>query len=384
MNRILDFIAKETDGKNYKSFKYCFESVDIPKLDYEDKKDIQVRKKGETDRSLTKTKSIKNFADKISQNGAPLFKYFLDGSRRTYKVDDIAYGKRLYPIIAGQIGVAVCERIDKHTFRPVNFKNPLVISIPENANAQTTIGNNNLFFNNLIQKLNEQNILKKQQLKFSKILPYKNTALKENDKYEDRGIAKIQDEMIALEQKVVFELVKAKKLNENSFLIKDGSLEYMKSGDAKELSVIKSNYDCVIGVSKAFNPEALSNNTKDISKIIADLPLYHRTPAFMYNTERIPDVNFAVWYLRIRDKKYTESPFDGVLKIEKILVREIQEEEGLDSDEIDLISANIINERNPVCYGKDDRWAKHLYPVYLTESYIKSQYLSDSHYINLF
>lgn len=384
MDRILDFIAKETDGKNYKSFKYCFESVDIPKLDYEDKKDIQVRKKGETDRSLTKTKSIKNFADKISQNGAPLFKYFLDGSRRTYKVDDIAYGKRLYPIIAGQIGVAVCERIDKHTFRPVNFKNPLVISIPENANAQTTIGNNNLFFNNLIQKLNEQNILKKQQLKFSKILPYKNTALKENDKYEDRGIAKIQDEMIALEQKVVFELVKAKKLNENSFLIKDGSLEYMKSGDAKELSVIKSNYDCVIGVSKAFNPEALSNNTKDISKIIADLPLYHRTPAFMYNTERIPDVNFAVWYLRIRDKKYTESPFDGVLKIEKILVREIQEEEGLDSDEIDLISANIINERNPVCYGKDDRWAKHLYPVYLTESYIKSQYLSDSHYINLF
>lgn len=381
MEKILDFIAKETDGKNYKSFKYCFESVDIPKLDYEDKKGIQVKKKGETDQSLTSTKSVKALADRISKNGNPLFKYFLDGSRRTYKVDDIAYGKKLYPIIAGQIGVAVCERIDKHTFRPVNLKNPLVISIPENANAKTTIGNDNLFFNNLITKLNEQEILEKQQLVFSKILPYKSTVLKENDKYEDRGVAKIQDEMIALEQKVVFELVKAKKLNEDSFLIKDGSLEYIKSGEAKELSLIKSNYDCVIGVSKAFNPESLSNDVKDISRRIAELKCYHRTPAFMYQTERIPDVKFAVWYLRIRK---TLSPFDGVIKIEKILVRDIQEEEGLDSDEIDLISANIINERNPVCYGKDDRWAKHLYPVYLTESYIKSQYLSDIHFINLF
>ena len=381
MERILDYIAKETDGKNYKSYKYCFEAIEIPKLDYEDKRGIQVKKKGETDKSLTRTKSVKALADKLSQNSKSLFKYFLDGSRRTYKVDDIAYGKRLFPIIAGQIGVAVCEREDRHTFKPVNLKNPLVISIPENANAQTKIGNDELFFNNLIHKLNEQEILKKQNLCISKILPYKSTTLKENDKYEDRGVAKIQEEMISLEQKVVFELVKARKLNEYSFLIKDGSLEYMKSGEARELSEIKSNYDCVIGLSKAFNPEALSNDVRDISRRIAELELYHRTPAFMYQTERIPDVKFAVWYLRIRK---TLSPFDGVLKIEKILVRDIQEEEGLDSDEIDLISANIINERNPVCYGNDSRWAKHLYPVYLTETYIKSQYLSDIHFMNLF
>ncbi len=381
MEKILDFIAKETDGKNYKSYKYCFEGVEIPKLDYEDKKGIKVKRKGETDKSIRNTKSVKTLAEKISKSGSSLFKFFLDGSRRTYKVDDIAYGKRLYPVIAGQIGVAICERKSKDSFKPIISKKPLVISIPENANAQTTIGNDNLFFNNLVKKLNEQEILKKQKLIISKVLPYKNTLLKENDKYEDRGVAKIQDEMISLEQKVVFELVRARKLNENSFLIKDGSLEYMKSGEARELSEIKSNYDCVVGVSKAFNPEALSSDVKDISRRIAELKLYHRTPAFMYQTERIPDVKFAVWYLRIRN---TISPFDGVLKIEKILVRDIQEEEGLDSDEIDLISANIVNERSPVSYGKDNRWAKHLYPIYLTESYMKSQYLSDIHFINLF
>lgn len=380
MNKILDFIAEETDGKNYQSYRYCFDSVDIPKLDYEDKTGIKVKKRGETDKSLVDAKSIKDLAYKISKNQDPLFKYFLDGSRRTYKVNDIAYGKKLYPIIAGQIGVAICERPDKHIFKPVNIRNPMVISIPEIANAQTSMNNQDLFFNNLTSKLNNNEVLNKRKIKFNKILPYNSKALHE-DKYEDRGIAKIQDEMIALEQKAVFELVKAKKLNDKSFLIKDGSLEYMKSGEVRELSAIKSNYDCVVGVSKAFNPESLSNDVKDISRKIADLKLYHRTPAFMYQTERIPDVKFAVWYVRIRE---TLSPFDGVLKIEKILVRDIQEEEGMDSDEIDLISANIINERNPVCYGKDSRWAKHLYPIYLTESYIKSKYLSDIHFINLF
>ncbi|MBU2579334.1 hypothetical protein KKA09_04455 [Patescibacteria group bacterium] len=379
MNSILDYIAKQTDGKNYKSFRYCYDAVEVPKLEYDDNKEIKVKRKGETDKSLTKSKSLQKLATRISTTSEPLFKYFLDGSRRTYKVDDIAYDKKLYPIIAGQIGVAVCKRCSFNDFQAEILRNPLVICVPNRANAHSS--NDDMYFMDLVKNLNKQKMLLKQQISFSKILAYNDAPLKENEKYEDKGVAKIQDEMVNLEKKVVLELVKELKLNSSSFLIKDGSLEYMKSGDLRELSAIKTNYDCVVGVSKAFNPEALSNDVKDISRIIADLKLYHRTPAFMYETPRIPDVKFAVWYLRIRD---SISPFDGVLKIEKILVWNDQEEEGLDSDEIDLISANIINERNPVCYGKDDRWAKHLYPIYLTERYIKSKYLSDIHFINLF
>jgi hypothetical protein len=73
-----------------------------------------------------------------------------------------------------------------------------------------------------------------------------------------------------------------------------------------------------------------------------------------------------------------------VVKIEKVLVTDNEIENGLSSDEIDLISANIINERNPVAYGSDTRWANHLYPVYLTEKFVKSQYISDLHFLNLF
>ena len=59
-------------------------------------------------------------------------------------------------------------------------------------------------------------------------------------------------------------------------------------------------------------------------------------------------------------------------------------EVGLDTEEVDLITANIINERNPVCYGADQRWANHLYPVYVTESYAKSKYMSATMFMNIF
>lgn len=40
-----------------------------------------------------------------------LFKYFLDGSRRTYKIAEAEMENKFLPIIAGQIGSAVCKRI---------------------------------------------------------------------------------------------------------------------------------------------------------------------------------------------------------------------------------------------------------------------------------
>lgn len=70
---------------------------------------------------------------------------------------------------------------------------------------------------------------------------------------EDSGIARIQDYMIESEKEMVAELVKAGKLNQDNYLLKDGSLEYkpMKSGreDLRTLQKIKHNYKWVIGVS---------------------------------------------------------------------------------------------------------------------------------------
>ncbi len=51
---------------------------------------------------------------------------------------------------------------------------------------------------------------------------------------------------------------------------------------------------------------------------------------------------------------------------------------------IDTISANIIKEAYPVCYGKDNRWANHLYPVYVTEAFCKANYINTDIFNNIF
>ena len=131
----------------------------------------------------------------------PLFKYFLDGSRRTYKVDDVAYNNKIYPIVAGQIGVGCCERLAPDNFKKNIIEMHNVISMPSEANASGQ--KSNLYFNNLLTKINELEKLKRMGIKFNKILPYSKS---KDDKYENLAIAKIQDEMIELEKIVVSNL----------------------------------------------------------------------------------------------------------------------------------------------------------------------------------
>jgi len=293
-----------------------------------------------------------------------IFAYFLDGSRRVFKVDDIAYSQSggrsvIYPVIAGQIGVGCCCRVNKRIV-PEKFKREIVLSMPDIANADGKSG----FFPATAKKLNDSDELKRLGVEFSTILPYK-TAKNIDKKFEDRATACVQDRMIEREKELVAELVREGKLSQDSYLIKDGSLEYRPSNedraDKKKLQTFKNNYNWVIGASKNFNPEiCVDINGNPNPGFIADLPLYARTPVSEYNNPMLGDISFAVWYIRLRDKSRTRTPFDGILKVEKILVTEEETENGIDSQLVDTLSAYLINERNPVCYGSDLRWANHI------------------------
>jgi len=384
MTKILDFIADNTGGQTYKSFKFRFEKENTPAFAYDDKSNIIFKRdrNGETDKSIVQPISMEQKAKDINQSGNLLFKYFLDGSRKTYKVDDIAYDKRIYPIIAGQIGVGCCYRPTADVFKNELLEKHLVLTLPMCADKD--MNPNERFFHEILDYLNRLSILQKNQLHFTEVLAYSDRQLELGKTYENRGIARIQNRMMDLEKKIVKELARSHKLNRNSYLLKDGSLEYSeeRSTEALKWHAIKNNYRSVVGVSKAFNPELCKNNRgQNIAKDIADMPLFYRTPAYKYQFQ---EVLFSVWYLRLQPQNRTIGPFSGVVKVEKILVTEEEQERGLESSEIDEISANLLNERNPSCYGKDRRWANHLYPVYLTESFIKSQYISDAYFINLF
>lgn len=388
MPKIMEIIERETKGKSYHTYKYSYDSIGLPSIDYDDdpNKIMKWKDSGETG-NPKKSIDLKSFADKLQIVGEkPLLKFFLDGSRHVFKVDDIAYNKQVFPVVAGQIGVGCCRRENKRMQKEM-FYRELVLTLPDKANPDGW--DDSAYFAAKLKKLNDSSELKKLGLQFSAIIPYSTkNAGQVGVKLDNLAVAVIQDYMVEAEKRMVAELVKDKRLNQDNYLLKDGSLEYKvsKAGreDLRVLQKIKHNYQWVIGVSKSFNPEICLDHTgKPNSNYIADLPIFHRTPVARYENNYSGDVQFGVWYIRLRDKRRTQTPFDGVVKVEKIMMDE-EIEKGIDSDVVDLISANIINERNPTCYGQDRRWANHLYPVFLTESYVKSNYISTEMFLHLF
>ena len=393
----MDLIARETKGQSFKTHKYTLDATDKPSLLYEyddEKREIKWNDLAETDIATSEIDLCKRANDISTNENTNIFKYFLDGSRRTFKVDDIGYEKKkggrmlVLPVVAGQVGVGCLHR-NNGLMKVDKFLGKNVISLPKESNPNPAIKNG--YYESKLSALNELDLLKKIGIRFDSVLIYESStpASGKEISYEDRAVAKIQDAMIEAEQSMVAELVKGNKLGQSAYLLKDGSLEYRTIGRLKRGSIeektFMNRYSYVIGASKKFNPESCHDrNNKPNPGYIANLKLYHRTPVARFKNENISNIQFAVWFVRIRDKRYSASPFDGVLKLEKMLVSESEIENGMDSELVDFITACIINERNPVCYGKDARWANHLYPIFLTEQYVKSKYIGKDMFLNLF
>ena len=378
MNNIIKAFEDATERKCFETYRRCLDSERLNQIEYDSFDRVFMNEPGETE--------IFAGARDISSNSQvwetiePAVKLFLDGSRRTYKIMDISIGSQVFPVIAAQVGVGVCQRENRRMHKCELIMHS-VIAIPDKIDSD---GKNEkqhkVYCNTLLKKLNDA----QSRISLDAVLLYPTMA---NENFEDKGIARIQDYMIEQEKAMVQNLVNENILSDRSWLIKDGSLEYSKinrDDDQFSFNRIRNNYRRVIGVSKSFNPElAKLKNNKSAAGLIASLKPFERTRALRYSMDRIVG-KLSIWYLRLRKPRNGRGPFDGVVKIEKFLVTNEEQENGLKTSEIDNISAWIMNERNPVCYGKDERWANHLYPVFLTESFLKSKFMGTERFINLF
>lgn len=378
MGKILDLLEEETYAKRYKSHRFQHDEDNTPGIQY-DEREVTWKSHGETVEHKHPV-NIKEKAKAVAESPS-IFSYFLDGSRRTYKVDDFSYFNNIYPIIAGQVGVGCCTRVNKE-MKCEHIFNENIIVLPDKAEKDEWDADKSCA--QWLYKVN--NLNHTQNINFKDILMYSSA---EDNKLESKGIAVIQDYMTNLEKQLVANLVSDQELDQNNYLIKDGSLEYRQDLHQGGLNLsdehIANNYKYVVGVSKSFNPTKCKvKGGGSNSDIVANLQLYERTPAYMHQSGTVGDVCFVIWYLRIQDSKYTQNIFDGILKVEKVVTDPKELVDGVDSSEIDKISAHLINERSPVCYGSDARWANHLYPVYLTETFVKSRYLSNNYFLQLF
>lgn len=309
----------------------------------------------------------------VDETVPSILTYFMDGSRRVFRFSDVILPDgRYYPVLAGQVGVAVLQRGGDRSITPmrehVRYENMLVF--PDTIN-QTDQG-----------ALRAELANRKLQFALA-TYPTGQAGGNPNEDYISIGTKKILDLMHDLELEAVRGMMDDRDLRDDAMLVVDGSLQFRREVLRRNQFSITQLAN-VVGISKSFTPSQPvvgARSSKHLGTYLQNLEYGQRTPVFKAGHDEFENV-LGVWYLRIRPRRMMSNPLAGIIKIE-VLANGEEQENGLDRDRVDQLSALILSERNVTPYGSDNRWANHIYPIYLTELYLKSGFLSDVYFKGL-
>ncbi|HEY5871493.1 MAG TPA: hypothetical protein VI542_38955 [Candidatus Tectomicrobia bacterium] len=281
-----------------------------------------------------------------------LYRYFIDGSLRTYYLATGIEGNRSFPIELAQIGAAVMQRDDRGTVRPLAGRQRILLLLPKGP-----LGVSDTLWQQL-KRLDTPDGLCEGIDTTEKNATAPDEPPIENLRTRAGGIAR--NRMHKLEIDVIDRTDGLR--NEESWLVLDGAV--------KLDEFIETPF--MIGVAKNFRKDpqfqfGRQRTRRDITSILAGLPYAHRTVAFSAHKSQV-----AFWYVRLREQKEVDYPLMGVVKVE--LSR--PDRTPVDAQLADLLSRALVAERNVTPYGRDSRWHCHLYPIFLAEEAIKNGFYS--------
>ncbi len=298
----------------------------------------------------------------ITDEDPLLFSFFVDGSQRVTNAGYIVDPKKRYlPLIIAQIGVATTELKDTR----------LWIKHYESTNT--------LFFPN---SFSEEDFAAAAQMACSAAKTSRLPLDLSFDRYEaddtdnrppvDRARARILHKMHEMEVDSIVSLAKAGEISRDALLLIDGSIEFYSGMDR-----YREAFRNVVGVAKSFDLHRLyqsGSGAERVGSLISRLPAGHRTPA-----RGTPHRNLTIasWYLRLHGRMAGLEYPDGVVKLEVFPDDPSHDSPTMDEARCNRISEHIFALRAPATPNTDARWASHLYPVHLTERYIKTQFRSD-------
>jgi hypothetical protein len=282
-----------------------------------------------------------------------LYRFFIDGSIRTYYLATGIEGNRSFPIELSQIGSAVMRRDERGYIRTLGLRQRILLLLPRGG-----LGVSDTVWREL-QKLNTTNGFFEvvDTTERNPLAPDEATV--ENLRNRAGAIARARMHQLEIQMIEQTDGLRSK----DTWLIIDGAV---KLGEfvAKPF---------LIGVAKSFRKDPVFQFTrspsqrKDITAILAGLPYANRTAAFSTYQGRI-----AFWYVRLREQKELDFPLMGVVKVEY----PCPDGKPVDAELADLISRTLVAERNATPYGLDSRWHCHLYPIFMAEQAIKNSFLS--------
>ena len=295
----------------------------------------------------------------VTRNQQHLFRYFLDGSLRSYFLGTVLEGDRSSPVHYAQIGACCLLRLDDGTVQKKQVKTRhLVLVNRENLSDAAWQYFENLLANTpaVLEDLAAPDIFSRS---------YGDVDLRV------RAGGKTRYKMRELEAEVMEQILPD--LSERTWLIVDGSLMFQPI-----LQRLQQHYDeqipPVLGVSKNFrkDPQFVFGRGPraqriSIYSLLAHLKHEHRTAAFSaYNGQVV------FWYVRLRPQGQVDYPLMGVVKCELVTANQ----QPVPTELLDLLSQALVAERNVTPHGRDRRWHAHLYPIFLAEQAIRNAFYS--------
>lgn len=286
-----------------------------------------------------------------------LFRYFLDGSTRTYFIGTVLEHERSSPVQIAQVGAAAVHREDPGYVRIAGIRYKILLMLDKQSLSEQ-----------LWQAI-ERAVAQAPELELL-------STSSEKDRFSQalgiteprsRGAHRANWAMRELEVQLAREGIPR---GEHEWLIVDGSLgnEYLDWSGPPLVGVAKSfRRDTRFDLGRG--PRATQLN---LYSVLAGLEVNYRTAVFPRWGGEDREGRMVFWYVRIRPQKDLDYPLMGVVKVEM----PNPNREPVDSDLADVLSGCLVAERNVTPHGRDSRWHAHLYPISIAEQVIKNRFYS--------
>jgi len=287
-----------------------------------------------------------------------LFRFFQDGSMRSFFIGTALEHDRQTPVILGQVGCVALKRLnDGHlTIGPRDFRNLLMIAFSQVSVEVRT-------------KLEEEVARLGNNFQLADI----EAKGRDGQDLRARSADTMRSEMTKAEMEVLTKV--ADEAGPDVGIVIDGAVRIAQYDRLRKIYGDKQ--PSLVGVSKSFSktPRFKIGRGRyrelNLWQLLIDLPEGNRTLAFK---GQFAGRTVAVWYLRLRMKRFMDYPLMGVIKVELPVLSG----DSPPSELVTKLSNALLAERTVTPHGLDRRWHAHLYPVFQAERCVKNNFVSSA------
>jgi len=292
----------------------------------------------------------------IGREERHLFRYFIDGSTKTYFIGTLMEQERSSPVQVAQVGAAGVRREANGRLRVVRVLPQLALVLDGTMLSEV-----------LWSRL-EAAVTGVPGLVLRSTGDRDDYSSLGGNEPRSRGAHKANWIMRESEKQIAQDELGAR--GDDEWLILDGSLgnEYLDWRGSPLIGVAKSfRRDHIFKLGSG--PRAQEFN---LYRLLAGLENGQRTAVFPRRKDGRTGL-MGFWYVRIRPQRGLDYPLMGVVKVEI----PCPEGEPIDSDMVDMISGCLMGERCVTPHGRDKRWHAHLYPIAMAERVIRNSFFSE-------